>query len=354
MLLKIRLVEHYTTTTTMKSSYLSAFSLVILQNFVAAFTVQPNVASTGCWKGISRLPLLPERTNTALCAKNEREVSVYLDSQLDDERVAALFAWVSRAFAGEPEYNNLMLAIAAIFGNLPENSQPVEMAKEALKLLPPEEEPVGDRFSIEERESNSLGAMGAAQWTGQWKTRPHALLELTDIDTIDDWVKTLPRGCKRTIKKALAQNFSVTTKPILGGQPAPHSSLAHFRCVIEHEVRLLKNMYGEDAFFDALAEGVSRYVGTTRMTGDIREYRSASGKVIAIAHEVSCCISNFHQKLLTRVSKIPHLKKSVFLITSKQRWIFRRSERVTQLEDNGSMQQTRHQRIMFGSTACTV
>jgi hypothetical protein len=276
--------------------------LVLLPKFGDSFIVQQrnnnncnNINNNHCIISSSE-----KGTSTVLRAQNEKEVSVYLDSQLSDERVATLFAWVSRAFAGEPEYNNLMLAIAAIFGNLPENSQPVEMAKEALKSLPPEEKTVGDRISVNDRESNSLGAMGAAQWTGQWKTRPHALLELNNgnnnnntnntntntIATIDDWVKTLPRGCKRTIKKALAQNFTVTTKPILGDQPAPHSSLAHFRCVIEHEVRLLKNMYGEDAFFDALAEGVSRYVGTTRMTGDIREYRSDTGKVIAIAHEV--------------------------------------------------------------------
>lgn len=270
----------------MKSFQNSFLFLFLLQNFVASFIVQRNADSTGCWKKNLNAISSLDKAQTILYAQNEKEVSVYLDSQLDDERVATLFAWVSRAFAGEPEYNNLMLAIAAIFGNLPDNSQPVEMAKEALKLLPPEEKPVGDRFSIDDRESNSLGAMGAAQWTGQFKTRPHALLELTNVTTIEDWVKTLPRGCKRTIKKALAQNFTVTTKPILGDQPAPHSSLAHFRCVIEHEVRLLQNMYGEDAFFDALAEGVSRYVGTTRMTGDIREYRSETGKVIAIAHEV--------------------------------------------------------------------
>ncbi len=271
----------------MKPFYPSVFLLVLLPNLVASFIGQYNDALPSfCKKTFNDVVIrAPDIKNTALHAG--REVSVSLDSQLDDERVASLFAWVSRAFAGEPEYNNLMLAIAAIFGNLPENTQPVQMAEEALKLLPPEEKTVGDRFSIEERESNSLGAMGAAQWTGQWKTRPHALLELTNITTIDDWVKTLPRGCKRTIKKALAQNFTVVTKPILGDEPAPHSSLAHFRCVIEHEVRLLKNMYGEDAFFDALGEGVSRYVGTTRMTGDIREYRSESGKVIAIAHEVS-------------------------------------------------------------------
>jgi hypothetical protein len=266
----------------MRSFGLSFLLLALLPNFAASFTAHHNAATT-----------IREQSNNnnavtwALNAeKKGQEVSVYLDSTLTEERVTSLFCWLSRAFAGDPAYNNLMLAIAAIFGNLPEDTQPVQMAKAALKNVPPEEKLVGDRYSIEERESNSLGAMGAAQWTGQWKTRPHALLELKNITTIDDWVKTLPRGCKRTIKKALAQNFTVTTKHILGDEPAPHSSLAHFRCVIEHEVRLLQNMYGEDAFFDALSEGVSRYVGTTRMAGDIREYRSDTGKVIAIAHEV--------------------------------------------------------------------
>lgn len=117
----------------------------------------------------------------------------------------------------------------------------------------------------------------------RFRTRPHALLDVTNFTSVDDWVKTLPRGCKRTLKHALAQNFTVTHKPIVGGQPAPHSSLACFRCVIEHEVRLLA--YDAQGFFDALAEGVSRYMGTTRMAGDIYEYRM-DGKVIAVAHEV--------------------------------------------------------------------
>ena len=130
--------------------------------------------------------------------------------------------------------------------------------------------------------------MGAAQWTGQFRTRPHALLDVSNFTSVDDWVKTLPRGCKRTLKRALQQyqagNFTVTHKPIVGGQPAPHSSMAHFRCVIAHEVRLLG--WDTQGFLDALAEGVSRYMGTTRMTGDIYEYRRENGKVVAIAHEV--------------------------------------------------------------------
>jgi peptidyl-tRNA hydrolase len=211
--------------------------------------------------------------------------TVEIEAILDDEKVTSLFAWVSRAFAGDPEYNNLMLAIAAIFGNLPEDSSPVRMVKEARKLVPPEEKTVGDPFPIEERERHSLGAMGAGQWTGQFMTRPHALLELQNITSVEDWVQSLPRGCRRTIKKALDQNFTVISKPIKGGEPAPHSSLAHFRCVVAHEVRLLS--YGGDGFVDALAEAMGRYMGTTRMTGEIREYRNqTTGKVIAIAHEV--------------------------------------------------------------------
>lgn len=101
----------------------------------------------------------------------------------------------------------------------------------------------------------------------------------------------LPRGCKRTLKKATpeSQNFTVVAKPIRGGHKAPHSSYAHFRCVIQHEVRLLSNRYGPstNAFVNALAEAISRYMGTTRMAGCIREYRdTVSGKVIGFAHEV--------------------------------------------------------------------
>ena len=49
--------------------------------------------------------------------------------------------------------------------------------------------------------SRRQGAMGAAQWTGRFRTRPHALLDVRDFNNVDEWVKTLPRGCKRTLKK---------------------------------------------------------------------------------------------------------------------------------------------------------
>ena len=216
------------------------------------------------------------------------KLSVTIDTRLSDEKVTELFAWISRAFAGDEEYNNLMLAIAVVFGDIPPESSmgkaAHQMKNDAMAIVPGEEELVGEPFSTDQREIASLGAMGAAQWTGQFRTRPHALLDVSNFTSVDDWVKTLPRGCRRTIKRALAQNFTVNHKAIQGNAPAPHSSLAHFRCVISHEVRLLA--WDAQGFFDALAEGVSRYMGTTRMTGDIYEYRDSDGRVVAIAHEV--------------------------------------------------------------------
>lgn len=213
----------------------------------------------------------------------------------DDEKVRSLFAWICMTLtSSDPEYNNIMLAFVAIFASpaLPETSEPMYMMKEALKAFPFENDedettPVGQIFSTNQREQASLGAMGAAQWTGQFKTRPHAILDVRTFESVDDWVKTLPRGCKRTIKKAIQGNFTVTPRPICGGQQAPHACLAHFRCVVEHEVRLLSKEYGSEVFFEALSEAVGRYMGTTRMAGTINEYRSDNNStVIALAHTV--------------------------------------------------------------------
>lgn len=213
----------------------------------------------------------------------------------DDEKVRSLFAWICMTLtSSDPEYNNMMLAFVAIFASpsLPETSEPMYMLKEAIKAFPfknDEDEitPVGQIFSTSQREQASLGAMGAGQWTGQYRTRPHAILDVRNFESVDDWVKTLPRGCKRTIKKAIQGNFTVTPRPICGGQQAPHACLAHFRCVVEHEVRLLSKEYGSQVFFDALSEAVGRYMGTTRMAGTVNEYRLENNStVIALAHTV--------------------------------------------------------------------
>lgn len=240
-----------------------------------------SLAAGGIFPSRQRRPAVPP-----LSAGPPQQQTLYLDPTLSDERIKSLFAWLSRAFAGDSRYDNLMYAIAAVFGNLPKDNVLHDMVNEAKRLLPKnEEELTGAPIPMFEREQASLGAMGAAQWTGRFRTRPHALLRVTNFTDIADWEKGLPRGVRRTLKKAMAGNFTVTAKPIKGGSPAPHSSLSHFKCVVEHEVRLLNEGYPED-FLDALGEAVGRYQGTTRMAGEIREYRSLDRKVIAFAHEV--------------------------------------------------------------------
>jgi len=257
-------------------------------------------------------------------SSQQEQQPIYLEPELTEERVTSLFAWVCQSFRGDSRYGNLMLAMVAVFGlNVPETSEPKLLAKLALDKLRQDnnnnnddEESLliestihGAPIALSQREQSSLGAMGAGQWMGQYRTRPHALLNLqqhvhkngtmSELTDVEEWVATLSRGCRRTVarsKVARADDFVLATLPIEGGRPAPHSSLAHFRCVVEHEVRVIfakqkYEEYGEyrdvNGFFNALAEAVSRYVSTTRMAGSIQEYRNKrTGKVIAFAHEV--------------------------------------------------------------------
>jgi hypothetical protein len=231
--------------------------------------------------------------------QSDSSLKVQLNLTLTDEKIRALYAWILPAFEGDARYSNLMYAMAAVFGNLPDDAPLRRLLQQAVDQLDSDETMLrGAPFSQYERESASLGAMGAAQWTGQWQTRPHALLVLSDQWTsIGDWERTLARGCRRTLQRAVAAeqtNYTVHSQPIRPHQPAPHSTFQHFRCVVQHEVRLLSTMYGlesqeEDVslFFDSLGEAISRYMGTTRMTGLIREYRDrTTGDVLAFAHEV--------------------------------------------------------------------
>ena len=208
------------------------------------------------------------------------------DLALDDEKVEQLFAWLNMAFSGDMRYNNLMLAFAAIFGGDDSADSPYgTMVADALLKLPPEDRAVGEVVPLRERERSSLGAMGAGQWTGQFRTRPHALLDVSGLASVDEWVASLPRGCRRTIAKSQQRSFSSVARPIRSNEPAPHSTLAHFRCVAEHEVRLLAE--SPEDFLDALSQAVGRYVGCTSQAGEIREYRDEEGRVIAFAHEVT-------------------------------------------------------------------
>ena len=250
-----------------------------------------------------------------LADNNRESIAVAINTTLSESNTRKLFAWIKCAFDnndGDDKndvyayyYNNIELAIAAAFGNnIPTDSLPAKLLDMALKKegisddqneegdREWEERLIGDFIGRRDRESASLGAMGAAQWSGRWMTRPHSLLNVQNFTSVDDWIQKLPRGCKRTLKKATPeeQNFTVTGKPIRGGHRAPHSIYAHFRCVVQHEVRLISNMYGSstNAFVNALAEGISRYQGTTRMAGNVLEYRdTVTGKIIGFAHEVT-------------------------------------------------------------------
>lgn len=79
------------------------------------------------------------------------------------------------------------------------------------------------------------------------KLIPAALLNVKGFDTANNWIHTVPQGCKCTLKKATLedQNFMVTDRPISDECAAPHSSYAHFLCgVVQPKVRLLSNKYG--------------------------------------------------------------------------------------------------------------
>lgn len=193
------------------------------------------------------------RAVTRLQQQETLEHEALLASMLDDRKVDALFGWISRAFAGDERYNNLMLAFAALFGDDPRLRVLVDGA---LAKLPAEDVPVGEAPSLRERERSSLGAMGAGQWTGQFRTRPHALLDVRHLNDVDEWASSLSRGARRTLNKAAEQNFSVVARPIRGDEPAPHSTLAHFRCVVAHEVRLLATTPEE--LLDALSQAIGR------------------------------------------------------------------------------------------------
>ncbi len=281
--------------------------LLLLLQVAAAFLTVPS-AQQHCLISSSY-----SSVSTALWASSagdeppQETLAVTINTTLTDDKIKNLFAWIKCAFDFDETdkndvyayyYNNMELAIAASFGdNLPNDSLPMKLLEMALKkedlLLDEWEEAcVGDVIGRRDREQASMGAMGAAQWSGRWMTRPHSLLVVQNYTTVDDWIKPLKRKRRETLKRATreSQNFTITTKPIKGGHPAPHSSYAHFRCVVEHEVRLLSKMYGAspNAFINALAEAISRYISTTRMAGVIQEYRDAtSGKVIGFAHEVS-------------------------------------------------------------------
>lgn len=102
-----------------------------------------------------------QRQRSIRFAKTEQEVTDQLVASLDDEKVTKLFAWVSRAFAGDERYNDLMAALAATFPAVFSYSPDlIELMDTAMAYLPDENEAVGAPYGLQEREQASMGAMG--------------------------------------------------------------------------------------------------------------------------------------------------------------------------------------------------
>ena len=192
----------------------------ILPIIVTSFSLPCNVKPSAATHRRGRVA----RVEVIISTEINDEVIVSTD--INDEKVEKLFAWLSRAFAGEKRYNNLMLAFAAIFGDHEKNSPYTALVDGALAQLAPEALPVGAAISLRERERSSLGAMGAAQWTGQFRTRPHALLDVRGVASVGEWEKGLPRGARRTLARAAAQDFSVVARPIKCARAVPQRPAA--------------------------------------------------------------------------------------------------------------------------------
>eukprot|EP00984_Skeletonema_dohrnii_P021601 scaffold10843_cov65-Skeletonema_dohrnii-CCMP3373.AAC.1 len=116
--------------------------------FAAAFlsSSPPPIINNGIRSSTCNSPQqqLLSKSSTALFAVDEgpQEIAVTINTTLTDDKIKNLFAWVKCAFDdGEDKnrvdayyYNNIELAIAAVFGdNLPSDSLPTKLLEMALK-----------------------------------------------------------------------------------------------------------------------------------------------------------------------------------------------------------------------------
>jgi len=196
---------------------------------------------------------------------------------------------------------------------------------------------------LQEQERNAMGPLGAGQWLGQYPEKfAHSILKLqVDSDhfvTDQEWIQSLPRTCRQTIGKVMTElvecqnnnsgNHNNDDNTDSGGcyelraiqpnVPAPQSTYHHFRCVIQHQVRLAEQQaavatdddstttsmdddddedsprqrqdeqddYG-NCFFNSILEGVERFVMSLEQCGSILEYRSCNQQVIAFCHLIA-------------------------------------------------------------------
>ena len=132
----------------------------------------------------------------------------------------------------------------------------------------------------------SLGAMGAGQWTGRWRTRPHALLDVRGYGDVDESATSLPRGRRRGRSPNRSRRPSTQDEQSHRRRRAGAALVARAAATSSSTRRGCWRSRPTPSSRRCIA-AISRYMGTAQQAGVIREYRDAeTGRVLAFAHEV--------------------------------------------------------------------
>lgn len=264
-----------------------------------------------------------QQTSTSLFLSNfsdEDDVdlgpSLFIDPKLTQSRTRELFAWVACAMNGDPRFENLVEeALPAIFGQGHVEAYLQYLKDQARRGVfggnQADKRQIGSPFSQKEREMNSLGPLGAGQWTGQFpEIFAHSVLETNNKNytNVNDWTRSLPRTCRQTIRKAKEKlqqyNWTYSLHRIESELPAPQSTFEYFKCVLEHQIRVAASSSlssssssaavqskGEESgclysmvFLDSVMAGIERFVLSLEMAGSILEYRNDKDQVVAFCH----------------------------------------------------------------------
>ena len=129
------------------------------------------------------------------------------------------------------------------------------------------------RTSLERREAFSCKPLGV-HFRGR-RVRPHSVLALADIRSLDDYIKkTDSRSVKTTMKGQIDRVFRETGVEV-ATNVTTSAAWEHFRVIFEHESRLLSK---PKAFLVTLIRFLCVYV----MVGTLDEYRK-QGKLVAFS-----------------------------------------------------------------------
>lgn len=130
------------------------------------------------------------------------------------------------------------------------------------------------------REKWSLGPLGVRSH-GRMK-KHHAILDLKDIDTWEDWAATLKKSKRGTLTKQVPKLFDCP-EPELTVRTIQARELTwsrHFWIVREHQCRVYSPWKG-------YIVAVVRFLVATLMTGVVDEYLDSKGVVHAWSHSIA-------------------------------------------------------------------